>query len=210
MSTTAEQEMDTGVDLHVENDNLNGSDEEDLSVHHQVPEALQTVDWDDLTGVIHQMKLDSEDRETLLSLRFKLKHYKITLRASYKGGGYQMFHVKDFQRASNSYMAYMGAYILIRKLNGRNPELMTQTCLASIVDLVQTTLDDLYQLKCLNVVEHTLMSLERAQVQLNYLYFVPDNEKVSVLFLSFADIRCRALTYDYSLDTALGSTDSRL
>src|SRR5690349_1347713 len=93
--------------------------------------------------VIHQMDFELVDQETLLSIRYKFKQYNIILRGSYKGDGYQMFKAKDFQRTSSNYMTQMGIYTLIEKLNGRNPELITQKCLGNIVNQIQTMLKDL-------------------------------------------------------------------
>ena len=174
-----EEEIDTDVNVQVENDCPSDSDDEELSAHHRVSSALQTIDWNDLPSVMHQTDLGLQVRDMLLAFRDHMKRCKLVLRASYKGNGFQMFPAKDFQRASVRYMSYMGVYLLVQKLNGTRPELITQTYLLSIVDQVQTMVDDLYQSQCLNIVQHTAMSVERSQVQLNYLYFVPDNEKVN-------------------------------
>ena len=78
-------------------------------------------------------------------------------------------------------MTQMCIYSLIRKLNGRYLERITQNCLANIVDRVETTLDDLYPSGSLAEFRLTCMDLSRAQVQLNYLYFVPETGLVCLL-----------------------------
>ena len=61
-------------------------------------------------------------------------------------------------------MAQMGIYSLIRKLNGRYAEHITQNCLPNIVDRVETTLDELYRCESLTEFQLTCMDRGRAQV----------------------------------------------
>ena len=141
--------------------------------------------------------LEPMEKQTIRSIRHKLKRYNLVLRASYKGYGYQMFKTEQFQQATSEYTRKMKIYSLIRKLNGQNPQWITQNCLANIVTKVETTLDDLFESKCLNMVQLTCMELERSQVQLNYLYFVPDNDTVCSVGLSFIGVRWYAFFQIY-------------
>jgi hypothetical protein len=163
-------------------------DDEQLSIHHRVPMVLQTMDWNDLTDYIRDMDsgpMSQQSREearrekqTLLSIRHKLKRNNTILRGAYKGNGFHFYQANDFRRKAANYMSQMDIYSLIRKLNGRNPKHITQNCLLNIVNRVETTLDDLCRSKSLTEFQHTCMNPSRAQVQLNYLYFVPETDKV--------------------------------
>ena len=61
----------------------NSDDDEDLSIHHKVPLALEELDWDDFTDVILKMDcgpmnqqmraIARRDKRILLSIRHKLK-----------------------------------------------------------------------------------------------------------------------------------------
>ena len=174
-------------------------DDEDLSIHHRAPRDLDNIDWDDLTDVIRALDsgpmneqsraLARYHKQNLLSIRHKLKRNNALIRGSYRGNSLHTYPAKDFHRKAAAYMAQMGIYSLIRKLNGRHPEHITQNCLANIVDRVETTLDELYRCGSLTEFQLTCMDRGRAQVQLNYLYFVPDTDLVclfsSTLYLLF-------------------------
>jgi hypothetical protein len=164
------------------------NDDEDLSFHHRAPRSLDNTDWDDLTDVIRALdsgpmdeqsrQLARRDKQILLSIRHKLKKNKALMRGAYRGNSLHTYCAKDFHRKAAAYMTQMGIYSLVRKLNGRYPEHITQNCLANIVERVKTTLDDLYRSGSLTQFQLTCMDLSRAQVQLNYLYFVPDTAMV--------------------------------
>lgn len=180
---------------NVFSDSDDDHDDVEVSIHHKVHLALQNMDWTDLIDMIYYMDfglMDEEKckeahnaKELLLSIHYGLKKHKIILRASYKGDGFHAFQAKYFHRKASIYMKKMRVYSVIQQLNGPYPEIITQRCLANIVDRVETTLDDLYNSKCLSNVQHAMMDIQRAQVQLNYLYFVPEIYKVCFLFLSF-------------------------
>ena len=164
---------------------------EDLSFHHRAPLDLDNIDWNDLTDVIRALDsgpMDEQSRalarhhkQNLLSIRHKLKRNNAVIRGSYRGNSLHTYRANDFHRKAAFYMAQIGIYSLIRKLNGRHPEHITQSCLINIVDRVETTLDDLYRSGSLNEFKLTCMELDRAQVQLNYLYFVPETGLVCLL-----------------------------
>ena len=163
-------------------------DDEDLSFHHRAPRDLDNMDWNDLTDVIRALDsgpMDEQSRalarqyqQNLLSIRHKLQRNNAIVRGSYRGNSVHTYRAKDFHRKAGTYMRQMGIYSLIRKLSGRYPEHITQNCLANIVERVKTTLDDLYRSRSLTEFQLTCMDLGRAQVQLNYLYFVPDTDMV--------------------------------
>ena len=181
-----------------ENDqiDING---EDLSFHHRAPLDLDNMDWNDLTDVIRALDsgpmseqsraLVRHHKQNLLAIRHKLKRNNAIIRGSYRGNSLHTYRAKDFHQKAETYMTQMGIYSLIRKLNGRYPEQITQNCLADIVDRVETTLDDLDRSGSLTEFQLTCMDLSRAQVQLNYLYFVPETGLVclfsTTLYLLF-------------------------
>jgi hypothetical protein len=167
-----------------DNDESDMNDDEDLSFHHRAPRSLDNMDWNDLTDLISALDsgpMDEQSRalarnhkKNLLGIRHKLKRHNALMRCSYRGNGIHMYRVKDFHRKAAAYMTQMGMYSLVRKLTGPYPEHITQNCLLNIVERVKTTLDDLYRSGSLNEFQLTCMDLCRAQVQLNYLYFVPE------------------------------------
>ena len=171
-------------DLQQDENDESDIDDEDLSFHHRAPRDLDNVDWNDLTDIIRALDsgpmdeqsraLARRDKQNLLSIRHKLKRNNALMRGSYRGNSVHTYCVKDFHRKASAYMRRMGIYSLVRKLNGRYPEHITQTCLLNIVERVETTLDDLHRSGSLTVFQVTSMDFIRAQVQLNYLYFVPD------------------------------------
>lgn len=190
--------MEKGFDVsELDHDNCSNDFDfnEDLSIHHKVPLILQNKDWDELTDMICQMDsgpMNQEEREiaqrikqSLLSARDKLKRNKIILRASYKGDTFHMFKQKDFQQNVSNYMKQMGIYSHIHKLEGYKSETITQKCLLNIVDQVETTLYDLFRSKHLTKFQYNCMDINRAQVQLNYLYFVPETDKVNISYFIF-------------------------
>ena len=174
-------------------------DDENLSFHHRAPRDLDNLDWNDLTDIIRALDSGPMDKQSralarqhkknLLSIRHKLKSNNAILRGSYRGNSLHTYRAKDFHQKAGTYMTRMGIYSLIRTLNGHYPEHITQNCLANIVDRVETTLYDLYRSGSLTEFQLTCMDLSRAQVQLNYLYFVPETGLVclfsSTLYLLF-------------------------
>ena len=164
------------------------NDDEDLSFHHRAPRDLDNLDWNDLTDVIRALDSGSMDeqsralardyKQNLLAIRHKLKRNKALMRGAYRGNSLHTYCAKDFHRKAAAYMTQMGIYSLVRKLTGPYAEHITQNCLANIVERVKTTLDDLYRSGSLTEFQLTCMDLGRADVQLNYLYFVPDTAMV--------------------------------
>jgi hypothetical protein len=173
-------------------DDSDNDDHENLSVHHKVPFILQNKDWNDITDMIHnidsvpinQSMLEEARhyKEILLAIRYKLKRYNLIIRPSYRDDYFHIFRKEDFQRQASNYMKQMGIYSLIQHLNGRYPEAITQECLVHIIHRVETTLNELVDTKNLNNIQFTMMDINRRQIQLNYLYFVPETDKVYICF----------------------------
>ncbi|CAF4242382.1 unnamed protein product [Rotaria sp. Silwood2] len=160
----------------------------DLSYHHKVPLILQNKDFDDLTDLIRHMDLKPmmneqirqiacQDKGILLSIRHQLKRNKIVLRTSYRGHVFRALKRRNFKRKASNYIKEKGIYLVIQQLTGPNPEHITHRYLMNIVHRVETTLYELLETKCLNQFQYTCMSQNRAQVKLNYLYFVPELNK---------------------------------
>ena len=172
------------------NDEYDPMNDNYISIHHRVLVEFQNIDWDDITDAIREVAfeetIDSEthqklqqERQLLLSIRQKLETFQNTLRVSYRGHVYQSFKVHDFQQQSNTYITNRAVYFFVHQLKDiQNPEIITQQCLATIVNRIEATLDDLYRSNCLNAVQFEMMFVKRTRVQFNYLYFVPDYDKV--------------------------------
>ena len=211
MSQTSEHmnasNQNTGLgsvnDLQPDENDESDIDNEDLSFHHRAPRDLDNVDWNDLTDIIRALDsgpmdeqsraLARRDKQNLLSIRHKLKINNALMRGSYRGNSLHTYCAKDFHRRGAACMRRMGIYSLVRKLNGRYPEHITQTCLLNIVERVETTLDDLHHSGSLTVFQVTCMDLSRADVQLNYLYFVPETDRVCL----FSSPHCMFYSIDH-------------
>ena len=98
-----------------------------------------------------------------------------------------MFKAKDFQRKATGYITQIGIYSFIQHLKGQNSERITQQCLINIIDRAETTLYALFCSKCLTKFQYNTMKPNRSQVQLNYLYFVPETNQVG------SDVYCSYL-----------------
>jgi hypothetical protein len=163
---------------------------EELSIHHWMPSALENLDWNDLTASLKHVDFDTMNAQQrdearraiplMLLIREQLTKKKLILRAAYRGNTFHLFTQRYFQHKASKYMRKMQVDSRVRKLTGRCPERTTQRCLLQIVDRVETTFDQMHQKLCLNAVQRAVMDVRRRQVQLNYLYFVPDTTQVCV------------------------------
>ncbi|CAF4406159.1 unnamed protein product, partial [Rotaria sordida] len=104
-----------------DNDDDNDSEDEDnkLTYHHNEPEELKDLDWNDLPNFIRHLdynqlkvnerqKAHSENR-ILLSIRRKSIANNIIIRLPYKGTQFYLGSEKDFQQKETDYMKRTGA-----------------------------------------------------------------------------------------------------
>ena len=192
-------ELDNGSDEQQDH-YTNESDDDELSVHHQVPHILRDLDWNDVTEIIHRMdagpmseharQLAQLHKHMILSKRREVAEDKQVVRASYKGYSFYTYPASEFERKSAKYLQeHRATYTLVQKLDPTNPE-VSQQCVAVIVGRVETTLRDLLGSQLITDRHYILMHPHRSTVQMNYLYFVPDTHQVGDYFIS---IRIKAM-----------------
>ena len=81
-----------------------------------------------------------------------------------------------------TFMQQTKAYCLIEELQEKNPTCVQQH-LDHIFEEINTLLDDLIKSHCINNSQFLQMKVERSQVRMNYLFFLPDLRHVSSIFL---------------------------
>ncbi|CAF1352411.1 unnamed protein product [Rotaria sordida] len=168
MSTILEDDSDDSeewISIDDDNDDDNDSEDEDnkLTYHHNEPEELKDLDWNDLPNFIRRKSIANN----------------IIIRLPYKGTQFYLGSEKDFQQKETDYMKRTGAYKLIDKLDGIH-RTASQTCLADIVEQVEIKLDNLLDSKCIDEVHYMKMNISRLSVRMHYLYFVPEIHKEGI------------------------------
>ncbi len=169
---------------------MDDSDDDELSFHHQVPGMFRDLDWNDVAALIDRMDSGSmseparhlvqQQKQTILFKRRQLPNEKLVMRPSFKGYSFHTYPAGEFDRKSSEYLQQRGdTYSLVQKINTTRPD-VSQQCLTDIVRRVETTLKELLCCKLITDQQYTLMHPSRSDVQLNYLYFVPDTDKEGV------------------------------
>ena len=187
-------EFEDGLEEQQNDHVIDESDDDELSVHHQVPHILRDLDWNDVTELIqhmdagpmseHAYQLAPVHKHMILSKRRELAQDKLVVRASYKGYSFHTYPASEFERKSSEYLQQQSAtYTLVQKINPTNPE-VSQQCLIDIVGQVETTLTDFLGCKLITDRHYILMHPNRSAVQMNYLYFVPNTHQVGDYFIA--------------------------
>lgn len=170
------------------------NDDEDqanqLTYHHSKRQELKDIDWHDLPNFIHNMDYDHLnllkrksarfENPNLLSIRRKIMAAYAIIRLLYKCTSVYVCSQNSFQQKLADYMARTGAYKSIHQLNGVNKN-VSKNCLIDIVERVEIKLHYLLRSKSIVKRQYLAMTIDRSSLRLNYLYFVPEIHKVSIL-----------------------------
>ncbi|CAF4758964.1 unnamed protein product, partial [Rotaria sp. Silwood2] len=122
-----------------------------------------------------------QNKEKLQAIRRDLAEKNLILRPSYQGNGFHLYTINEFQQKVSNFMTQTDIYSFIKKLTYPNWD-ASQQYLATIVDQVETTLDNLFHSQQISKVQHWRMRIHRSFVRMNYLYFVADIREVGVRF----------------------------
>jgi hypothetical protein len=87
----------------------------------------------------------------------------------------------EFKEKISTFMVTTNAYSLINELNDTiNPNCVKNT-LDHVVEKLQIILDGLLQNEWISWMQYQEMQIQRTKVRLDYLFFLPDTRKVSVV-----------------------------
>jgi hypothetical protein len=187
-----EQTVDFDGDIDEQQDgSIDDSDnDEELSFHHQVSSVFRDRDWNELTELIDRMdagpmseqarQVAQQHKQTVLSKRRQLVNENLVMRASYKDHSFHMYPASEFEQKSSAYLQQKSeTYRLVQTIDAINP-VASQHCLADTVRRVETTLKELLCCKLITDPHYLVMHPNRMQVQMNYLYFVPNTHRVCI------------------------------
>ncbi|CAF4797632.1 unnamed protein product [Rotaria sp. Silwood2] len=180
-------------EINEDDDSSSSEDENDghVSDHHRETPIFQNLDWCDVPDFISSMEQGSmnrydrekarQNKEKLQAIRRDLAEKNLILRPSYQGNGFHLYTINEFQQKVSNFMTQTDIYSFIKKLTYPNWD-ASQQYLATIVDQVETTLDNLFHSQQISKVQHWRMRIHRSFVRMNYLYFVADIREVGVRF----------------------------
>ncbi|CAF1255798.1 unnamed protein product [Rotaria sp. Silwood1] len=174
---------DNDVTWNLYGDNNDETEDNRLTHHHREPEELKDLDWNDIPNYMRQLKYNHlkvherhktrGENRTILSIRRKSIAGNIIIRLPYKGTSFYLGSKKDFHQKSIDYMKRTGVYKCIQKLDRTNDN-VSETCLAEMVNGVETMLDNLLDSNCISEAQYLLMNIVPTSVRMHYLYFVPE------------------------------------
>ncbi|CAF3931569.1 unnamed protein product [Rotaria sp. Silwood2] len=180
-------------EINEDDDSSSSEDENDghVSDHHRETPIFQNLDCCDVPDFISSMEEGSmnrydrekarQNKEKFQAIRRDLVEKNLILRPSYQGNGFHLYTINEFQQKVSHFMTQTDIYSFIKKLTYPNGD-ASQQYLATIVDQVETTLDNLFHSQQISKVQHWRMRINRSFVRMNYLYFVADIREVGVRF----------------------------
>lgn len=102
----------------------------------------------------------------------------------YRSNGLYMCDRSEMEANIRTHMAHTGAYAFIGEVNDGNPKCVRQQ-LDSIVEHVNTLLNDLLGRQCITESHFYQMTVERSMVRMDYGCFLPDPSSEGVPFRPF-------------------------
>jgi hypothetical protein len=86
----------------------------------------------------------------------------------------------EFEEHISIFITQTNAYNLIEELNDTNSDCI-QKYLDDLVNQITTVLNDLLQFQFINSMQYQEMKVIRSKVRFDYLFFLPDTRKVSIV-----------------------------
>ena len=117
-------------------------------------------------------------------IRQLLKEQNRLLLKAYKSNAMYSCSINEFEEKISTFMTQTNAYNLIHELNQSNPKCVKKM-LDTIFEQVKTTLDHLLRHQSITAMQYEEMKINRDQVRLDYLFFLPDTRQVTVVIFIF-------------------------
>ena len=134
-----------------------------------------------LAPAIHEQA--SNEKRLVRSIRRQLEKDELVLRRTADNNNvFYLDQIDRFERDTVRFIIGSKAYKIIEMVDERRYDAQERQCVIDIINRFNTALESMVQMKRLSSEQMSKMQAKQSNVELPYLYFLPDIHQVSPLF----------------------------
>ena len=136
-----------------------------------------------LAPAIHEQALN--EKRLVRSIRQRLEKDELILRRTADNNNvFYLDQIDSFERNAILFIIETKAYKIIEMVDQRRYDEQERQCVIDIINRFNTALESMVQMKRLSSEQLSKMQVKQSNVELPYLYFLPDIHPVSLPWLS--------------------------